>query len=43
MGCLLVIVCCFACTGLFVRMMLLHSHGWVHIGYKSMSKDVKMM
>jgi hypothetical protein len=43
MGCLLVMVCCFARIGLFVRMMSLHCHGRVHIGYKRMSKGVKVM
>ncbi len=43
MGCLLIMVCCFACIGLFVRMMSLHCHGGVHFGYKRMSKCVKVM
>jgi hypothetical protein len=42
-GCLLVMVYCFACTSLFVKMMSLHCHGGVHIGYRRMSKGVKVM
>jgi hypothetical protein len=42
-GCLLVMVCCFACTGLFVRMMSLHFHRGVHIGFRSMSKGLKVI
>jgi len=42
-GCLLVMVCCFTCTSLFVKMMSLHCHGGVYIGYKRMSKGVKVM
>jgi hypothetical protein len=43
MGCLLVMVCCFVCIGLFIWMMSLHCHGGVHIGYRKMSKGVKVM
>ncbi len=43
MGCLLVMVWCFACIGLFVRIMSLHCHGGIHIGYRRMSKGGKVM
>ncbi len=43
MGCLLVMVCCFACTALFVRMTSFHFHRGVHIGFRSMSKGLKVI
>jgi hypothetical protein len=42
-GCLLVMVCCFAFTGLCVRMMSVHFHRGVHVGFRSMSKGLKVI